>query len=184
MKADICDGCSTCLRLGCPAIARMDGKAVIEPGLCVGPACGVCQQVCPLDAIVEQSAVSEQSSEAGSSGLDEQDRLRAGGCWGPGIVLMSDLLAETGMAAGYDVKKSDVFGMAQRGGSVVSYVRFGERVHSPLPPRGEVDVLVALEKLEAARWASHLVGWRRRRGQRPRHVPSFGERGRRSVPDR
>lgn len=79
------------------------------------------------------------------------------GIGGQGIVLMSDLLAETGMSAGYDVKKSDVFGMAQRGGSVVSYVRLAERVYSPLPRPGEVDFLVALEKLEAARWASYLA---------------------------
>jgi indolepyruvate ferredoxin oxidoreductase, beta subunit len=79
------------------------------------------------------------------------------GVGGQGIVLMSDLLAETGMAAGYDVKKSDVFGMAQRGGSVTSYVRFAEKVYSPLPRGGEVDFLVALEKLEAARWASQLA---------------------------
>lgn len=78
------------------------------------------------------------------------------GVGGQGIVVMSDLLAEAGMAAGFDVKKSDVFGMAQRGGSVVSYVRFGERVYSPLPRAGDVDLLVALEKLEAARWASLL----------------------------
>ncbi len=78
------------------------------------------------------------------------------GVGGQGIVLMSDLLAETGVAAGFDVKKSDVFGMAQRGGSVVSYVRLADQVRSPLPRAGDVEVLVALEKLEAARWASHL----------------------------
>lgn len=68
VKADICDGCSTCLRLGCPAIARVDGKAFIEPSLCVGPACGVCEQVCPLDAIVKQSALSEQASAISGQG--------------------------------------------------------------------------------------------------------------------
>lgn len=78
------------------------------------------------------------------------------GVGGQGIVLLSDLLGETALAAGYDVKKSDVFGMAQRGGSVSSFVRIGERVSSPLPRPGEIDVLVALEKLEAARWAPQL----------------------------
>jgi indolepyruvate ferredoxin oxidoreductase, alpha subunit len=66
VKADLCDGCSACLRLGCPAIARVDGKAVIEPSQCVGPACGVCAQVCPLDAIVELSAVGSQPSAISS----------------------------------------------------------------------------------------------------------------------
>ncbi len=78
------------------------------------------------------------------------------GVGGQGIVLMSDLLAETAMEAGFDVKKSDVFGMAQRGGSVVSQVRLGTEVRSPLLKTGEVEYLVALEKLEAARWASSL----------------------------
>ncbi len=78
------------------------------------------------------------------------------GVGGQGIVLMSDLLGETAMAAGYVVKKSDVHGMAQRGGSVVSYVRLGDQVLSPLPRAGDVDFLVGLEKLEAARWASQL----------------------------
>jgi indolepyruvate ferredoxin oxidoreductase, alpha subunit len=68
VKADLCDGCSACLRLGCPAIARVDGKAVIEPSQCVGPACGVCAQVCPLDAIVELSAIGGQQSEVSGRG--------------------------------------------------------------------------------------------------------------------
>lgn len=87
--------------------------------------------------------------------MEKLDFILAG-VGGQGIVLMSDLLGEAGLAAGYDVKKSDVFGMAQRGGSVVSYVRLGDVVRSPLPKPGDVDVLIALEKLEAARWATHL----------------------------
>ena len=75
------------------------------------------------------------------------------GVGGQGIVLASDLLAAVGLAAGYDVKKTDSLGMSQRGGSVVSFVRWGEQVRSPLPPAGECDVVVALEKLEAARGA-------------------------------
>ncbi len=78
------------------------------------------------------------------------------GVGGQGIVLMSDLLAETAMSVGFDVKKSDVFGMAQRGGSVVSYVRIGADVRSPLPKPGELEFLIALEKLEGARWAGQL----------------------------
>ncbi len=87
--------------------------------------------------------------------MDKIDFILAG-VGGQGIVLMSDLLAETGMAAGFDVKKSDVFGMAQRGGSVVSYVRLGRPVRSPLPKAGDVEFVVALEKLEGVRWATHL----------------------------
>ena len=74
---------------------------------------------------------------------------------------MSEILSEVCLQAGYDVKKSEVHGMAQRGGSVTSHVRFGDRVYSPLIERGAADVLLAFEWLEAARWADFLKtdGW-------------------------
>ncbi|OGO38701.1 MAG: hypothetical protein A2147_02075 [Chloroflexi bacterium RBG_16_57_8] len=78
------------------------------------------------------------------------------GVGGQGVVLASDILGEAAMAAGYDVKKTDTLGMAQRGGSVVSHVRIGPKVWSPLIGEGEVDLLLAFEKLEAARWVNHL----------------------------
>ncbi len=78
------------------------------------------------------------------------------GVGGQGVILASDGLAEIGMKAGYDVKKTDSLGMAQRGGSVVSHVRWGERVFSPMTKKGEVDYLVSFEELEAARWAAFL----------------------------
>jgi len=78
------------------------------------------------------------------------------GVGGQGIVLASDIIAETALAAGNDVKKTDTLGMAQRGGRVVSHVRFAARVYSPLVTPGEVDILLALEKLEAARWIPYL----------------------------
>ncbi len=78
------------------------------------------------------------------------------GIGGQGIVLASDILGEVAMSAGYDVKKTDTLGMAQRGGSVVSHVRIGERVWSPLIKQGTADILVAFEKLEALRWSHYL----------------------------
>lgn len=75
------------------------------------------------------------------------------GVGGQGTLLASDVLAATGMRAGYDVKKSEVHGMAQRGGSVTSHVRWAERVFSPLIGRGEADFLLAFERLEAVRFA-------------------------------
>lgn len=87
--------------------------------------------------------------------MNKIDLLLAG-VGGQGIVLMSDLLAGAALEAGLDVKKSDVHGMAQRGGSVTSFVRIGDKVYSPLPKPGEIEFLVGLEKLEAARWASSL----------------------------
>ncbi len=78
------------------------------------------------------------------------------GVGGQGVILASDAVAEIGMNNGFDVKKSDSIGMAQRGGSVVSHVRLGERVYSPINKVGEVDYLVGFEKLEAARSAQYL----------------------------
>jgi len=78
------------------------------------------------------------------------------GVGGQGNILASDLIGEVALAAGYDVKKTDTLGMAQRNGSVISHVRIGERVFSPLIKQGDLDILLAFEKLEAARWAAYL----------------------------
>ncbi len=78
------------------------------------------------------------------------------GVGGQGIILASDIIGEAAMAAGYDVKKTDTLGMAQRGGSVISHVRIAAQVFSPLIKEGEVDIILTFEKLEAARWAHYL----------------------------
>jgi len=78
------------------------------------------------------------------------------GVGGQGVVLASDIVGEAALATGYDIKKTDTLGMAQRGGSVISHVRIGQRVWSPLIKEGEVDIIVAFEKLEAARWSHYL----------------------------
>jgi len=78
------------------------------------------------------------------------------GVGGQGVILASNIIGEVALAAGYDVKKTDTLGMAQRGGSVVSHVRLGRGVCSPLIKAGEVDIMLAFEKLEAARWSHYL----------------------------
>jgi len=78
------------------------------------------------------------------------------GVGGQGILLSSDILCLVGLAQGYDVKKTDVHGMAQRGGSVISHVRMAAEVFSPVVPNGAADFLLAFEKLEAVRWAHYL----------------------------
>lgn len=78
------------------------------------------------------------------------------GVGGQGTLLMSKTLTYGLVQAGYDVKMSEVHGMAQRGGSVSTQVRYGEKVYSPIIGRGEADVLVAFEKLEAVRYADLL----------------------------
>ena len=78
------------------------------------------------------------------------------GVGGQGSLLASKLLGNLLMAEGFDVKVSEVHGMSQRGGSVVTYVRFGEKVYSPIIEEGEADYVLSFEKLEAARWAKCL----------------------------
>jgi indolepyruvate ferredoxin oxidoreductase beta subunit len=78
------------------------------------------------------------------------------GVGGQGTLLASDVLAELGLRLGYDVKKAEVHGMSQRGGSVVSHLRWGEQVFAPVIARGEADFLLAFEKLEAARFIDML----------------------------
>lgn len=78
------------------------------------------------------------------------------GVGGQGSLLASKILGHLLMGRGYDVKVSEVHGMSQRGGSVVTYVRFGDKVYSPVIDKGEADVLVSFEQLEAARWLEYL----------------------------
>jgi indolepyruvate ferredoxin oxidoreductase, beta subunit len=85
----------------------------------------------------------------------KQDVLMAG-VGGQGIILASDILSEVAINAGYDVKKTDTIGMAQRGGSVTSHIRLSDKVWAPMIKEGEADILLAFENLEAVRWASYL----------------------------
>ena len=78
------------------------------------------------------------------------------GVGGQGSLLASKLLGHLLLTQAYDVKVSEVHGMSQRGGSVVTYVRFGEKVYSPIIDKGEADFIVSFEKLEAARWVEYL----------------------------
>jgi indolepyruvate ferredoxin oxidoreductase beta subunit len=78
------------------------------------------------------------------------------GVGGQGVILASDIMSEVFMEAGYDVKKSEVHGMAMRGGIVTSHFRFGKKVYSPLIKEGEADILFAFEQLEGLRWVNYL----------------------------
>ncbi len=78
------------------------------------------------------------------------------GVGGQGTLLASKLLGKLLLGKGYDVKVSEVHGMSQRGGSVVTYVRYGDKVYSPVIDKAQADVIVSFEMLEAARWAEYL----------------------------
>ena len=78
------------------------------------------------------------------------------GVGGQGTLLASRILGNTLLSQGYEVKVSEVHGMSQRGGSVVTYIKYGDKVYSPVIEKGEADVIVSFEELEAARWLPYL----------------------------
>ncbi|MDF1536987.1 MAG: indolepyruvate oxidoreductase subunit beta [bacterium] len=91
-------------------------------------------------------------------GSDRPANILMVGVGGQGTILASELMSRVLLEAGYEVKKSEVHGMAQRGGRVVSHVRFGEKVYSPLIAKGEADILVGFEMAETLRsldWMIH-----------------------------
>lgn len=79
------------------------------------------------------------------------------GVGGQGTLLASRILGTVALKMNFDVKVSEVHGMSQRGGSVVTYVKFGEKVYSPLIEKGEADLIIAFEELEALRWIDYLI---------------------------
>ncbi len=87
---------------------------------------------------------------------DTVTNILLSGVGGQGIILASDIMAEVFLESGFDVKKSEVHGMAQRGGSVTSHVRFGRKVYSPIIKQGEVDILFSFEELEGLRWLNYV----------------------------
>ncbi|MBR3735389.1 MAG: indolepyruvate oxidoreductase subunit beta [Lachnospiraceae bacterium] len=88
--------------------------------------------------------------------MSETKNVMIVGVGGQGSLLASKLLGKLLLDADYDVKVSEVHGMSQRGGSVVTYVRYGEKVYSPVIDKGEADYIVSFELLEAARWLPYL----------------------------
>ena len=88
--------------------------------------------------------------------MRETKKILFVGVGGQGTILVSRLLTSGLMKAGYDVKMSEVHGMAQRGGSVSTQVIYGDKVYSPILGRGQADILVAFEKMEAVRWSEFV----------------------------
>jgi len=88
--------------------------------------------------------------------MDNTKSILLVGVGGQGTILASKVLSEGLVEAGYDVKMSEIHGMAQRGGSVSTQVRFGNKVFSPIIGKGEADILVSFETMEALRWLEYL----------------------------
>lgn len=83
--------------------------------------------------------------------MNEATNIIITGVGGQGILLASEIISQSAVQAGYDVKRSEIHGMAQRGGSVNSHIRFGEKIYSPLVMKGECDLLLSFEELESLR---------------------------------
>lgn len=90
--------------------------------------------------------------------INQGKNILFSGVGGQGTLVASEIVARAAVYAGFDVKKSEIHGASQRGGPVVSHVRFSDEVHSPLTPAGEVDILIGLEQLETLRWAHYVHG--------------------------
>lgn len=88
--------------------------------------------------------------------MEKQGNILFSGVGGQGILLASEITAYSLLAAGFDAKKSEVHGMAQRGGSVTAQLRYGAKVYSPLIEPGKADIMVAFEMMEAARYLPYL----------------------------
>lgn len=106
-----------------------------------------------------------------------------GGVGGQGVLLASELLAEAGIASGFDVKKSEVHGMSQRGGVVSSHVRIGKKVFSPIIPYGQAEIILSFEQAEGLR----ALDWLSPEGKiiiaSTRLVPPSANFGKRKYPD-
>jgi len=87
---------------------------------------------------------------------DQTTNILIVGVGGQGTLLTSRIIAQVAVQMGYDVKVSEVHGMAQRGGSVVSQVRYGKKIYSPIIKKGDADIILAFEKIESARWLDYL----------------------------
>ena len=173
--AEECNACQACMNLGCPG-------AELEQPIVRGPAQdrdrpialhrlyalraslhGGLHQAQPDGAAMSGPRPSvPQLAAAAAVPIALADPSRAPlnvlvvGVGGQGVIMVSKLIALLAQKQGYEVKQSEVHGMAKRGGAVFSHVRFGRRVWSPTIPKGEVDVLIALEWAEGLRWLTYL----------------------------
>ena len=168
-----CVGCQKCIReLGCPGLILKDKKAFIDDRQCTG--CTLCQSVCAFGAIVcpphptreeliaqnPPKAQKPQAPKTTPSQIKEAPSIEKNiilcGVGGQGTVLASRLLAATAMRLGLEIKTAETIGMAQRGGSVVSHIKIGKNVHSPIIGEKEADLILGFEIAETLRNLSYL----------------------------
>ena len=168
-----CVGCQKCIReLGCPGLILKGKKAFIDDRQCTG--CSLCQSVCAFGAIVcpphptreeliaqnPPKAQKPQAPKTTPSQIKEAPGIEKNiilcGVGGQGTVLASRLLAATAMRLGLEIKTAETIGMAQRGGSVVSHIKIGKNIHSPIIGEKEADLILGFEIAETLRNLSYL----------------------------
>ena len=166
-----CNLCGLCLDIGCPALAPGE-VAMTLTDACTG--CGLCVEVCRRGALVHEPAARRRL-------VNGTTTVSLVGVGGQGILLGAAVLAETAMAEGLDVKASEVKGMAQRGGSVLSTVRFGRHVYSPVARHA--DLVFATELLEGLRGLDLLASRGTLVCATTRILPGSVLRGEEAYPD-
>ena len=168
-----CVGCQKCIReLGCPGLILKDKKAFIDDRQCTG--CTLCQSVCAFGAIVcpphprREELIAQNPPKAqkpilpkpAPSQIKEAPSIEKNiilcGVGGQGTVLASRLLAATAMHLGLEIKTAETIGMAQRGGSVVSHIKIGKNIHSPIIGEKEADLILGFEIAETLRNLNYL----------------------------
>ncbi|MEA2081289.1 MAG: indolepyruvate oxidoreductase subunit beta [Elusimicrobiota bacterium] len=90
--------------------------------------------------------------------MEKTKNVLIAGVGGQGVILSSDIMSQAAVNSSCDVKKSEIHGMSQRGGSVSSHIRFGEKVHSPVISSGTADIIISMEEMETLRWLDHASG--------------------------
>jgi ferredoxin len=172
VEEDKCTGCGNCIEVGCPAIhvTRRDkvikpsGKEVelafvastARPAPAAASACSPARRTrSSTSALARHPDPHRQDHEQVMSQNDITNILVCG-IGGQGVMTATEILAEAAIALGHDVKKTEVAGMAQRGGVVTSHLRFGRKVLSPQIEPGTVQVLLGFEGAEALRWSHYL----------------------------
>ena len=157
VDAELCTGCKRCLQVGCMALNLLERRRGRTQGGDRPDAVHRLRGLRPdVQARRHRPPARRPKGREGLMTARPTTNMLLSGVGGQGVVLASYVLSQVAMAEGYDVKQSEVHGMSQRGGSVTSHFRFGDKVWSPLVTPGTADILLSFEALEALRYVHWL----------------------------
>ena len=159
VDAELCTACQRCMTLGCPSLRHTDVRVKtgrkVETDVASCSGCSLCAQLCAAGAISRAETTEAGARWSGATGVDN---VMVAGVGGQGVIVAAAIIADTALLhGGLEVKLIETRGMSQRGGSVQSQIRIGERVIAPVISPGEVDYLLAFEAAEALRLAPSLA---------------------------